>query len=71
MPIEAQFGLAETEVIQLMRENNENLVHLKMWRARVQGQENQTQEKSPEEMDSFKSRSPAEEMPFKQKISKR
>lgn len=53
--IEAQFGLAESEVIQLMRQTMK-LSSFKMWRARVQGRKTKHKKKGPEEMDSFKSR---------------
>ena len=53
--IEAQFGINESEVIQLMRKNMKES-SFKMWRARVQGRKTKHRQKSPEEMDTFKSR---------------
>jgi len=53
--IEAQFGLAESDVIQLMRKTMKHN-SFKMWRTRVQGRKTKHKKKSPEEMDSFKSR---------------
>lgn len=53
--IEAQFGINESEVIQLMR-GNMKASSFKMWRARVQGRKTKHRRKSPDEMDTFKSR---------------
>jgi len=53
--IEAQFGVSESEVIKLMRKNMKES-SFKMWRARVQGRKTKHLQKSPEEMDTFKSR---------------
>ncbi len=53
--IEAQFGLTESQVIQLMRKSMKNS-SFKMWRARVQGRKTKHAKKSPEDMDRFKSR---------------
>lgn len=53
--IETQFGLTEAEVIKLMRRTMK-LSSFKMWRARVQGRKTKHTKKSPEEMDTFKSR---------------
>jgi uncharacterized protein (TIGR03643 family) len=53
--IEVQFGLPESEVIQLMRRTMK-ATSFKMWRARVQGRKTKHTKKAPEEMDTFKSR---------------
>lgn len=53
--IEVQFGLPESEVIQLMRRTMK-ATSFKMWRARVQGRKTKHTKKAPEEMDAFKSR---------------
>ncbi|MDG1276732.1 MAG: TIGR03643 family protein [Algoriphagus sp.] len=53
--IEVQFGINESQVIQLMRKNMKES-SFKMWRARVQGRKTKHRHKSPEEMDTFKSR---------------
>lgn len=52
--IEVQFGLPESEVIQLMRRTMK-ATSFKMWRARVQGRKTKHTKKAPEEMDTFKS----------------
>ena len=52
--IEAQFGLTESEVIQLMRKTMK-LRSFKMWRARVQGRKTKQKKKGPEGIDTFKS----------------
>lgn len=53
--IEVQFGLAESEVIQLMRRNMK-ATSFKMWRARVQGRKTKHTKKASENMDTFKSK---------------
>ncbi|SFN83826.1 TIGR03643 family protein [Algoriphagus ornithinivorans] len=52
--IESQFGVKEAEVIQLMRREMKRS-SFKMWRARVQGRKTKHAQKSPEDMDRFKS----------------
>lgn len=51
----AQFGISEGETIEIMRKNMK-LSSFKMWRARVQGRATKHRKKSPEDMDTFKSR---------------
>ena len=51
----AQFGVSEGETIALMRKNMKRS-SFKMWRARVQGRATKHLKKSPEDMDTFKSR---------------
>lgn len=51
----AQFGVSEGETIEIMRSNMKRS-SFKMWRARVQGRATKHLRKSPEEMDTFKSR---------------
>lgn len=53
--IEVQFGINESQVIQLMRKNMKES-SFKMWRARVQGRKTKHRRKSPDDMDTFKSR---------------
>ncbi len=53
--IQAQFGIAEAEVIKLMRRNTK-LSSFKMWRERVQGRKTKHAQKSPEDLDRFRSR---------------
>lgn len=53
--IQAQFGISEGETIEVMRRNMK-LSSFKMWRARVQGRATKHQKKSPEDLDTFKSR---------------
>ncbi len=53
--IQAQFGIAEAEVIKLMRRNMK-LSSFKMWRERVQGRKTKHAQKSPEDLDRFRSR---------------
>lgn len=53
--IEVQFGLAESEVIQLMRRNMK-ATSFKMWRARVQGRKTKHTKKASEDMVTFKSK---------------
>lgn len=53
--ITAQFGISEGETIQIMRRNMKQS-SFKMWRARVQGRATKHQKKSPEDLDTFKSR---------------
>ncbi len=53
--IQAQFGIAEAEVIKLMRRNMK-LSSFKMWRERVQGRKSKHAQKSPEDLDRFRSR---------------
>lgn len=51
----AQFGITEGETIEIMRRNMKQS-SFKMWRARVQGRSTKHLKKSPEDMDTFKSR---------------
>ena len=51
----AQFGISEGETIEVMRRNMKQS-SFKMWRARVQGRATKHRKKSPEDMDTFKSR---------------
>lgn len=51
----AQFGVSEGETIEIMRRNMRQS-SFKMWRARVQGRATKHQKKSPEDMNTFKSR---------------
>lgn len=51
----AQFGVNEGETIELMRRNMKRS-SFNMWRARVQGRATKHSKKSPEDMDTFKSR---------------
>lgn len=53
--ITAQFGISEGETIQIMRRNMKQS-SFKMWRARVQGRATKHHKKSPEDLDTFKSR---------------
>ena len=53
--IQAQFGIAEAEVIKLMRRNMK-LSSFKMWWERVQGRKTKHAQKSPEDLDRFRSR---------------
>jgi uncharacterized protein (TIGR03643 family) len=53
--ITAQFGISEGETIQIMRRNMKQS-SFKMWRARVQGRATKHQKKSPDGLDTFKSR---------------
>lgn len=53
--IQSQFGIAEAEVIKLMRRNMK-LSSFKMWRERVQGRKTKHAQKSPEDLDRFRSR---------------
>ena len=53
--IQAQVGIAEAEVIKLMRRNMK-LSSFKMWRERVQGRKTKHAQKSPEDLDRFRSR---------------
>lgn len=50
--IEAQFGVSESQVIELMRREMKRS-SFKMWRARVQGRKTKHLQKSPEDMDRF------------------
>lgn len=52
--IEIQFGVNESEVIDLMRRNMKQS-SFKMWRARVQGRNTKHLKKSPEDLDRFRS----------------
>lgn len=51
----AQFRISEGETIEVMRRNMKRS-SFKMWRERVQGRATKHLKKSPEEMDTFKSR---------------
>ncbi|MFC3414146.1 TIGR03643 family protein [Algoriphagus hitonicola] len=51
--IEMQFGVNESEVIDLMRRNMKQS-SFKMWRARVQGRNTKHLKKSPEDLDRFR-----------------
>ena len=53
--ITMQFGISEGETIEIMRRNMKQS-SFKMWRARVQGRATKHLKKSPEDMDTFKSR---------------
>jgi uncharacterized protein (TIGR03643 family) len=53
--IKAQFGISESETIDIMRRNMKRS-SFKMWRARVQGRATKHVKKAPEEMDTFRSR---------------
>ena len=53
--IKAQFGISESETIEIMRRNMKRS-SFKMWRARVQGRATKHVKKAPEEMDTFRSR---------------
>jgi len=53
--IEQLYGLNESAVIELMRRNMKRS-SFKMWRARVQGRATKHAQKSPEDMDTFRSR---------------
>lgn len=53
--IQAQFGISESETIEIMRRNMKRS-SFKMWRARVQGRATKHAKKAPEDMDTFKSR---------------
>lgn len=51
----AQFGISEAETIEIMRRNMKRS-SFNMWRARVQGRPTKHLKKSPEDLDTFKSR---------------
>ncbi|OYX22888.1 MAG: TIGR03643 family protein [Algoriphagus sp. 32-45-6] len=53
--IQAQFGISESETIEIMRRNMKRS-SFKMWRARVQGRATKHAKKAPEDMDTFRSR---------------
>lgn len=53
--IKAQFGISESETIEIMRRNMKRS-SFNMWRARVQGRVTKHAKKAPEDMDTFKSR---------------